>query len=603
MQLPYCTVEKRFLLDRYVEGTCPICGDANARGDQCDNCGNVLDPIDLTDRRCKFDGSEPELRDSGALLPAPSAYNDQAEGVALDRQAALAKQRHQLRPRHPRTGPPGPRDHPRHRMGDSDSCRRLRRQAHLRLVRERHRLPLGGHRVGGAVGAARTPGATSGRTRSAKSYYFIGKDNIWFHTLSWPAQLMGYSEANGEPYNLPYDVPANQYQTIRGSKASTSRRLAVFVPDFLSRYDPDALRYYLSATMPETSDSDFTWTDFVRRNNDELVATWGNLVNRVLTFTYRNFDRRSPGARQAHGRRSLAHIPRRTGDRRDRRTHRALPLPRRPRIRYVGRPRSEPLHRRECALEASQGGPQALRHRPPHGHSRHRRLNVALSPYLPFTAETLHGYLGNEDPSARCRLEAPAPSAPASPLADAKPLFKKLDLEIIEEEEARLGALILVDSHCHLQDPKFRRDLPEVIERARAAGVSTIIVPGYDMESSRRASRNRGGKRQTSSRRSACTRTTPRPSRPAISRYSPRLPNRQASSPSARSASTSTATSLLPTSQRSAFREQLALAREPRTPGRHPLPRRRRGRVRGSSPSTRESLTTRLDGPSARHDA
>src|SRR3989337_1427885 len=101
---------------------------------------------------------------------------------------------------------------------------------------------------------------------------------------------MGYREAIGEHCTLPYDVPANQYQTIRGSKASTSRRLAVWVPDFLSRYDPDPLRYYLAATMPETSDSDFTWADFVRRNNDELVATWGNLVHRVLTFAYRHFD-------------------------------------------------------------------------------------------------------------------------------------------------------------------------------------------------------------------------------------------------------------------------------------------------------------------------
>src|SRR3989442_2368992 len=105
---------------------------------------------------------------------------------------------------------------------------------------------------------------------------------------------MGYRAAIGEYYTLPYDVPANQYLTIRCSKASTSRRMAVWVPDFLSRYDPDPLRYYLAATMPESSDSDFTWTDFVRRNNDELVATWGNLVNRVLTFTYRNFDRAVP---------------------------------------------------------------------------------------------------------------------------------------------------------------------------------------------------------------------------------------------------------------------------------------------------------------------
>src|SRR6185295_9848096 len=129
---------------------------------------------------------------------------------------------------------------------------------------------------------------------AAKSYYFIGKDNIWFHTLIWPAQLIGYAKATREKYSLPHDVPANQYLTIKGAKVSTSRRLAVWVPDFLERYDPDPLRYHLAAIMPETSDSDFTWAGFVQRNNDELVATWGNLVNRVLTFAYRNFDRSVP---------------------------------------------------------------------------------------------------------------------------------------------------------------------------------------------------------------------------------------------------------------------------------------------------------------------
>ena len=107
-------------------------------------------------------------------------------------------------------------------------------------------------------------------------------------------------------YNLPYDVPANQYLTIKGSKVSTSRRLAVWVPDYLSRYDPDPLRYYLSAIMPETADSDFTWAGFVQRNNDELVATWGNLVNRVLTFAYRNFDGARPRARRPDRRRPRA---------------------------------------------------------------------------------------------------------------------------------------------------------------------------------------------------------------------------------------------------------------------------------------------------------
>ncbi len=120
--------------------------------------------------------------------------------------------------------------------------------------------------------------------QDTKIYNFIGKDNIFFHTLSWPATLMGYGGLN-----LPYDVPSNEFLNIQGQKLSTSRNWAVWVADYLERYDPDPLRYYLSAAMPETQDSDFSWDKFVHRNNDELVATYGNLAHRVLTFTHRHF--------------------------------------------------------------------------------------------------------------------------------------------------------------------------------------------------------------------------------------------------------------------------------------------------------------------------
>jgi methionyl-tRNA synthetase len=122
-----------------------------------------------------------------------------------------------------------------------------------------------------------------------KSYYFIGKDNIVFHTIIWPAMLMGYGGLN-----LPYDVPANEFLTFETKKFSTSRNWAVWLPDYLSRYDPDPLRYLLSINMPETSDTDFSWEEFFRKNNNELVATYGNLAHRVLTFTFKNFDSRVP---------------------------------------------------------------------------------------------------------------------------------------------------------------------------------------------------------------------------------------------------------------------------------------------------------------------
>jgi methionyl-tRNA synthetase len=125
--------------------------------------------------------------------------------------------------------------------------------------------------------------------KEAKSYYFIGKDNIPFHTMVWPAMLMGYVGLN-----LPYDVPANEFLTLENRQLSTSRAWAVWLPDYLERYDPDPLRYLMAANMPETGDTDFSWREFVRRNNDELVANYGNLAHRALTFTHRHFDGRVP---------------------------------------------------------------------------------------------------------------------------------------------------------------------------------------------------------------------------------------------------------------------------------------------------------------------
>ena len=436
MQLPYCTAEKRFLLDRYVEGTCPFCAFDGARGDQCDNCGRVLDPIDLKNRRCKFDGSEPELRESEHFFHRLSAYNERLrswlKGNSHWRKQVLNWS-----------------------LGWLDEG--LKDRAITRDVSWGVPIPVEGWQnkriyvwfeaVIGYLSAAIEWAAGSGdperwreflQNPECKTYYFIGKDNIPFHTLIWPSYLMGYSEVSGEHYNLPYDVPANQFQTIRGSKASTSRRLAIFVPDFLERYDPDPLRYYLAATMPETSDSDFTWADFLRRNNDELVATWGNLVNRVLTFAYRNFDRAVPqpdeltdadSALLTLAERAIAKTGEQIALCHFRVGLDAAMAAAREANRYVEDNAPWKLvkeDRQRCAtvLYTAIGAISGI--------------NVAFSPYLPFTCQTLHGYLGNEGPLQSTGWKFHMPPA-GQPLGEAQPLFKKLDREIVALEEARLG--------------------------------------------------------------------------------------------------------------------------------------------------------------------
>ncbi|HUF53735.1 MAG TPA: methionine--tRNA ligase [Dehalococcoidia bacterium] len=437
MELPFCAIENRFLLDRYVEGTCPICGDPGARGDQCDNCGNTLDPMDLIDPKCKFDGSPPEMRESEHFFLRMNAYNGELAAWLREDKLHWRKNVQNF--------PLGVLSEGLH---DRSITRDIAWGIQIPLEGyENKRIYVWFEAVIGYLSAAVEWAKTAGtpdrwqdwwQDPAAKSYYFVGKDNIWFHTLLWPMELMAYSKATGDHYNLPYDVPANQFLTIKGSKASTSKRLAVWVPDYLTRYDPDPLRYYLTAIMPEASDSDFTWSGFVARNNDQLVATWGNLVNRVLTFTYKNFDKQipQPGDLTEEDRTLIAFTEQAIAD--------------------AGREIAACNFRAglEAGMSASREANRYVEENAPWKLIKGDRercatvlytalaaingIKTALYPYLPFTCQTLHGYLGNEGPvqSSGWQMQMPEPGRR---LIEAQPLFKKLDPEIIEEEDARLG--------------------------------------------------------------------------------------------------------------------------------------------------------------------
>ena len=283
----------RTLPDRYIEGTCPICGYTEARGDQCDNCGNQLDPVDLIDPRSIVDGSTPEFRETTHLFLDLPAFADRLE-------AWLSAQ-------------DGWR--PNVKNFSLGLVRELKPRAMTRDIDWGVPVPVEGYpeeskriyvwfdAVIGYLSASvewahnrGTPDAWREwwQNPDAGHFYFMGKDNIVFHSVIWPAMLLGYGEggelgAGRGGLHLPTNVVASEYLTMEGKKASTSRNVAIWVADFLSRYDPDPLRYYLTAAGPETQDTDFTWDEFVRRNNDELLANWGNLVNRTLVNAYRNF--------------------------------------------------------------------------------------------------------------------------------------------------------------------------------------------------------------------------------------------------------------------------------------------------------------------------
>lgn len=292
----YSPAAKKFLPDRFVEGTCYICGFKDARSDQCDSCGNVLEAAKLLDPRSKVDGSTPELRetehfyiDLSALEPKVKAFlrersehmRDTVLGESLGKIEAEG-----LKPR-PITrdldwGIPVPVD------GWDGKC-----------------LYVWFEAVIGYLSAAIEWSLITGgdwkdwwMNDAARQYYFIGKDNIFFHTSLWPAQLMGvnskfieiFSGEKGEALSLPYDVPANQFMNMEGNKISGSRHWGVWGLEFLESYDPDALRFYLTINMPENKDSDWDWGEFITLNNNQLLATWGNLANRMLSFANKNWD-------------------------------------------------------------------------------------------------------------------------------------------------------------------------------------------------------------------------------------------------------------------------------------------------------------------------
>ncbi len=287
----------RTLPDRFIEGTCPICGYDNARGDQCDNCGNQLDPADLINPKSKINGETPEFvetehffLDLPKVAPQLGAWLDSRE----DWRPNVLKFSHNL-------------------------LKEIRERAITRDLDWGVPIPLDGWRdapmkriyvwfdaVIGYLSAAVEWAKRSGDPEAwrafwndpeARSYYFMGKDNIVFHSVIWPGILLG---ANGQgelggtvrpelgELQLPTEVVSSEFMTMKGSKVSSSRGASIFVGDFLAEFGPDALRYYIAVAGPENQDTDFTWDEFVRRTNFELANEWGNLVNRSIAMAHKN---------------------------------------------------------------------------------------------------------------------------------------------------------------------------------------------------------------------------------------------------------------------------------------------------------------------------
>jgi methionyl-tRNA synthetase len=462
----------RTLPDRYIEGTCPICGYPSARGDQCDNCGNQLDPADLINPRSKINGETPVFTETEHYFLDLPAF---AEVLGSWLQAKAGHWR------------PNVLKFSLNLLDD------LQPRAITRDLDWGVPVPLDGWRdrpdkkiyvwfdavigyLSASVEWARRSGDPDAwrawwNDPDAEAYYFMGKDNIVFHAEIWPAMLLGYAglgSRGGSPgplgtLNLPTEVVSSEYLTMEGRKFSSSRAVVIYVRDFLARYDVDALRYYVAIAGPENQDTDFTWKEFVRRNNDELVATWGNLVNRAVSFAARNIGSipeagaltEADAALLAGSRQAFTTVGEHLGASR-------FKLAITEAMRTVA----------EANKYFSEQAPWKLRESDPERMRTvlHVALQVVddaktlLTPFLPRSSQLVHEMLGgtgtwsdmprvdevDEDggapyPVITGRYDgaarwASAPLRTGTPLAVPAPLFTKLDTAVVDEELARLGA-------------------------------------------------------------------------------------------------------------------------------------------------------------------
>jgi methionyl-tRNA synthetase len=467
----YSETEGRFLPDRYVEGTCYICGYEQARGDQCDNCGSLLDANELTNPRSKNDGSTPTLKetehfylDLAKLEPEVVKFLEARKEHMRSNVLRQSLGQIEANPLHGRAitrdldwGIPVPVE------GWDGKCLYVWFEAVIGYLSAAVEWSV--------LNDDKDAWHNWWYNPEAKAYYFIGKDNIPFHAVMWPAQLHGtgpwfgkiFEEKEDTQLTLPFDVPANEFLNMQDQKISGSRNWAVWGLDFLSRYQPDALRFYLTINMPETKDANWDWDDFVTRNNTQLVATWGNLANRVLSFAHKHWEGHipTPGEFTKEDKKVLEKVENgfeSVGELLDAVKLRAALKEALAVAAEVNKylddtaPWSAVKEDKQRAGTIIYTAMQCIDH-----------LKTIFSPFLPHTCEQLHGFFGYEaplfggqftkevtdtlgdhttlqyKPGAASGNWAPDKLEPGKAFNKPTPLYQKLDPSVAEEERNRLG--------------------------------------------------------------------------------------------------------------------------------------------------------------------
>ena len=466
----YSPAANRFLPDRYVEGTCPNCGYPRARGDQCDNCNTLFESAsELINPRSKTDDSALELRETEHFfLDLPKLADDGlTKWIQADKEHWRPQVINFARNLILNEGLQG-----------RAVTRDLDWGVAVPVPEFRHKvLYVWFEAVIGYLSATIEWANNQNQPEAWKSWwygdnartvYFIGKDNIPFHAVIWPGQLLGierlYESDENQTLNLPYDVPANEFMNMEGRKISGSQNWGVWMLDALERHDPDPLRYYLTVSMPETRDSDWSWQGYIERNNNELVANWGNLVNRVLKMTHRYFDGvvPEPGELREDDKALLRSIDsgfELVGELIDSCKFRAAAAEAMALSTAVNQyleemsPWQTARNDEEATAKTLYTAIQAI-----------NGLKILFAPFLPFTSQRLHQLLGEEgslfgeqrvesyeesershnaltyDDAAAVGQWRRQPIASGQLLPAPEPLFTKLDDSVADEELTRLGA-------------------------------------------------------------------------------------------------------------------------------------------------------------------